>query len=568
MSNKKEEEIPVAEVIVDGDLSLRRLQYYIALGREEERLDYKSSYDLEGRKSGKDKIEVARDVAAMYNTYGGYVVLGVEEADDGDRKYNPVGIKPEHLHGLDIDKIKSQIETFLSKRIEIKLQIHNVPKYDNKPFAFLYIPPSDREPAIFTKDGQYKGKRVNNECVFKDGDWFVRKGGSSIKASQEDWNRFASNIRRRDKEEWTEEILGVKALTERLDALIDLLAGSMTDGKKTTKRTEKQKQVVRGLAPLEQRESTFFLGEKTFYDQVLSALHDNDQFVLMWVFNNAPKTFWTDVKSVFGASSDEITKTKDNRLIPILDNLTVLGVALAQYKEKELFTELCEALYQIYRRAYDEEFPRSLETEQHFSQQWIWQEIIRRVYALGALLVRRKMYDWIPILVRQKVDWDDYWKSRFWARHTLTMLVREGRTKEEGFIQMAAAYVKNSLILNDLFLSNEDNYLNALCQFDFVQCVHAVLENKCRGDGYPSFGRFYNYRTEPIVAKIIEDRDVRAVLIPKTDDDTLAQVIMELDELAGKEFFTYAGWDTGMWHDKNIKSFLNQHKPILPNAKG
>jgi hypothetical protein len=73
------EEIRVtSEVVLDGDLSEKKLLSLLQLGREEEVLDYKRSYDLTGRVT-KDRVEMVRDVVAMANTSGSYIVLGVDE---------------------------------------------------------------------------------------------------------------------------------------------------------------------------------------------------------------------------------------------------------------------------------------------------------------------------------------------------------------------------------------------------------------------------------------------------------------------------------------------------------
>lgn len=97
-------------------------------------------------------------------------------------------------------------------------------------------------------------------------------------------------------------------------------------------------------------------------------------------------------------------------------------------------------------------------------------------------------------------------------------------------------------------------------QFDFIQCVHAVAENGNLSDGYPSFGRFYNSRVEPIISKLIESRKARS-LVPGVTDEKLAGIILDLDDLAGREFFSYAGWDRGMWSDQQVVGFLEKNRP-------
>ena len=80
--NQTEDITPISRVVVDGDLSAERLLVLIGLCVEEERLDYKNEYNLSGSKNTKDKVELVRDIVAMANTYGGYIVLGVHEITD------------------------------------------------------------------------------------------------------------------------------------------------------------------------------------------------------------------------------------------------------------------------------------------------------------------------------------------------------------------------------------------------------------------------------------------------------------------------------------------------------
>ena len=71
-----EEIVATSQVVLDGDLSEEKLLALICLGRDEEVLDYKRSYNLSGTIT-KDRVEMARDVVAMVNTSGGYVVCWV-----------------------------------------------------------------------------------------------------------------------------------------------------------------------------------------------------------------------------------------------------------------------------------------------------------------------------------------------------------------------------------------------------------------------------------------------------------------------------------------------------------
>src|SRR5918995_4986354 len=112
-----------SQVVLDGNLSKERLISLIGLQREEDSLDYKSSYDLTGRRATKDKLSMVADVVAMANTSGGYIVLGLDEDRSGAiAAYQPNGIHEDHLEALDITKLVDQIENYLNVPVSVTLQ--------------------------------------------------------------------------------------------------------------------------------------------------------------------------------------------------------------------------------------------------------------------------------------------------------------------------------------------------------------------------------------------------------------------------------------------------------------
>lgn len=215
-----------SRVVLDGDLSPARLVSLIGLGREEEALDYKRSYDLRGKGFTKDKVEVARDVVAMANTSGGYIVLGVDEDRSGTTAtYQPTGIPPDHLEALDIDNLKPQIESYLNVPVAVQLQRHHLDEHGGRCFALIYVQEASQGPVIMEKQGQYE-ENGRNVTVFRSGDVLIRSGGASRRADQNAMREQVSKMRRRERERWTEEILGVRQLTDRLDRLIGALGES------------------------------------------------------------------------------------------------------------------------------------------------------------------------------------------------------------------------------------------------------------------------------------------------------------------------------------------------------
>lgn len=544
-------------MVLDGDLSKERLLALIGLGREEESLDYKRSYDLSG-KSTKDKVEMVRDVVAMANTSGGYIVLGVDERRTGGTlTYEPVGIPEDHLKSLDIDSLKPQVERFLNVSAPIRLQIHHLDEHEGRCFALLYVEESQEGTIVMEKDGQYQDEKGSTKKIFRAGDVLVRAGGSSRRADQNAMREQVSKMRRRERERWTEEILGVRELMSRVDRLIEALGqGSPESG------------TVEGSGsagpPYAYDETSYFLGASAFEGIVLGALRADDDIALRWYLNNATSTFYQALEEA-AASDDlgEANRIRDNRMEPLLDNLAVLAITCAQYRRLQFLPDVRHALYGIYDRAHITDFDRpSLQVE--LRQSWVWEAVIKRVYTIGAALLWLKLYDEVPTFIRQPVTFDSYYQDEFWARHALTMRSRDGGLTRQGLCAVTEDFIGKREWFYRVFWQSEDNVISSLCQFDFLQCVHAIDESDRQSAGYPSFGVYYNRRTEPIIALVIKDERVREALLPQLSDDKLADIIKILDWNADSVHGFLNGWNLNDWREPEVEAFLKRYPdPVL-----
>src|SRR5262249_47022675 len=118
------------------------------LPKECELWDYK-------RDAGTDKLAVAktiRHVVSFYNTFGGYLIYGVEEAER-DQRFVPRGIV---AGTVSIAALKSSLATYTGHAIdvsfrEIAIAIDGAPRL----LGILHVPkrPRAAEPAAFGKNG-------------------------------------------------------------------------------------------------------------------------------------------------------------------------------------------------------------------------------------------------------------------------------------------------------------------------------------------------------------------------------------------------------------------------------
>lgn len=146
---------------------------------EGELLDYK-------RELGSDAIGLAKctiQIVSLHNTYGGYLVFGVEEAIR-DQSFLPCGIVP---GTIDLQQIRATIRNYTGKTIDIAFLDIVVPfKQESINLGLLYVPKraTNVAPIKFGKIGPSK----NNSPLFSVDDVFFRRQDANVRAqSSEDW---------------------------------------------------------------------------------------------------------------------------------------------------------------------------------------------------------------------------------------------------------------------------------------------------------------------------------------------------------------------------------------------
>jgi hypothetical protein len=204
-----------------------------------------------------------------------------------------------------------------------------------------------------------------------------------------------------------------------------------------------------------------------------------------------------------------------------------------------------------------------------------WVMVIERVYALGALAVRREHWHAVRRLAlaggrSRGWEMEGY---RTWLRHALTMGARThvfserrgDRSVELSLLSLANRHVQRLPRLRPDIPADEEAALDSLCQFDFLAAL-AVIEATGEADRshfYTNFARFESRRVTPVVVRMIEDRDARNQ-VASLDDPDLALAIAAISQYASKEAFRWVGW-TG-FRDERISEFLTAHLPSQTNS--
>jgi hypothetical protein len=135
--------------------------------------------------------ETCRDIAAFFNAYGGFIILGVEEVEK-DLRFRVAGLSD---NPFPMQRLKGLLGKYLSAIPDISYEEYNIDCSGRSvKIAAIAIPkrPAKQLPAKFLTRGPEK----KNKVIFDSDQLAVRRGDQSrIVASLEDWELVSSERR-------------------------------------------------------------------------------------------------------------------------------------------------------------------------------------------------------------------------------------------------------------------------------------------------------------------------------------------------------------------------------------
>lgn len=141
----------------------QELKEYITHGKEETYLEYKSTMKWARKpREKKDKIANIKIIKAMLamsnNPYGGVVVIGEKEKDNGE--FKPTGISKVNFDSFKYDDISRCIKEISSPQVQFKIT-RDTMKIDGKErrFVIIQITESSEFPVICLKTEKYDESR-------------------------------------------------------------------------------------------------------------------------------------------------------------------------------------------------------------------------------------------------------------------------------------------------------------------------------------------------------------------------------------------------------------------------
>lgn len=158
------------DVVADGRVDREKLVELVALGSEQEALEFKAVVDFA---DPKHNVEHVKDLLALSLPAGGYLIVGVH--NDGSPATNQPAIVDAHF---DQATLQQKIAGYVDAAIDIRSAVHRLDADATAwKIALIYAgPPPELLPLIITRQGEYTRPNGGQEVVFRAGQIVVREG--------------------------------------------------------------------------------------------------------------------------------------------------------------------------------------------------------------------------------------------------------------------------------------------------------------------------------------------------------------------------------------------------------
>jgi hypothetical protein len=507
----------------DGVVTDERLAALLALATEYDDLDFKRTVELSTTRA---EVEFAKDVGAM-NVKGGYIVIGV------DNQGNPTGdMDGADTSIFDAANLVPKMERYLEGPLDITTSVLS---RNEHVVVVACVRPNARGCAFFRTDGQYTRDDGRQVRVFQAGEVFWRHNTRSVRITREGLDeiverRFAA---RRD------ELLREWAAAHRA---VNEAAGAQAGGG--------------GVA-----EAIFSLSSDEVTANALTMLRAGDDIGLRQLLEDGRQRGRSYIDG----------QLAEDQLSLLLDSAICLAATFVTYEAYEWFDRTVALLVDLYASAATPERVLQLGLGTYIAPAEkgprVWLTIIRRVYALGGLAVRREAWRAVRTLTLQlpaPVAQNNYDVN--WLRHTLTMASRARHFGEAvrgqpriGLIDFAREdSARLACLRSDGVRPEDEALLTSLVQFDVLSNL-AAIDDAQSVDGRvfdTNFARFRQSRIQPMVERLLSDQDLRQAIFHGSDAD-LALALSAIESLAAREGVWYDGFHS--WAHTPVAEFIAQH---------
>jgi len=165
----------IRQMTIQGDVSKDALRYLLDCHGECEHLDFKSDIDLE---NDYGCAGFSKDVVAMKNVGGGYIILGVV-----DKSWKPMGLKKRITY--DTKMLREKVKKSIGLDVEVDIVQHEL-DIDGEPslFALILIRATNIRSKIRVPSVANRDFHPQEKWGIRQGDIYARSGDSTKKIKQ------------------------------------------------------------------------------------------------------------------------------------------------------------------------------------------------------------------------------------------------------------------------------------------------------------------------------------------------------------------------------------------------
>ncbi len=171
-----------------------------------ETLDVELKEDLEIKKDKNHRALIAKEIIALANNGGGYLIIGYREHDDGS--YEPKPLNKNQLSKWSTDNVQSIIEKYVDPTFQC--EVHHVERSNSTDKFPIIIVPGNHKVPVRSKAGSPDGKTITQKRVY------VRRPGPTSEEPQTttEWDQLFDRIIRNRR-------------SELLDAMRSIIEGTL-----------------------------------------------------------------------------------------------------------------------------------------------------------------------------------------------------------------------------------------------------------------------------------------------------------------------------------------------------
>jgi tetratricopeptide (TPR) repeat protein len=163
-------------MVIAGDMSVQALQYLLNCRGECEHLDFKEVLQMD---NDYGCSTVSRDIVAMKNSGGGYIIIGVK-----DGTWDPIGIN-EYIT-LDTKKLRDGIRKATGLELDADIVRHKLFLYgEYREFALILIRSTKKISKLRTPSVCRNSFHPKDDWGIRNGEIYFRKGDSTVRVSSQ-----------------------------------------------------------------------------------------------------------------------------------------------------------------------------------------------------------------------------------------------------------------------------------------------------------------------------------------------------------------------------------------------